>query len=256
MRNIGVIGSNEILFKFIFDDESKDGDEYTRWHRVDNKQDLEMDTSTGNEKSDANSLPVTPRRWEIVWNEIRKFMKFKDYKSILEISPRELDKIIKGKFTPDFKHEFIDWFEQHVGNVDIEDIIADPMNVFPSKSGRTDDAVIVSDIWEQFEKKYKKVGDCPDADLVNIFTWFGIHFKDEVNVVFNEFYNNLDKIITIHTKEGMCQILHAAWPDSEDFEVLDKKTTNKIKKIMKEKFPWRIDGDKIKYINNFEENDK
>ena len=128
MRNLGLTGENEIIFNFIFDPESKDGDEFSRWHRVDNKIDIGQDSSQGNEKSDANSIPVTPRRWEEVWKEIQDYMEDEGYKSILEIPTEELRDVIKLYFTPDFTNEFIDWMEIHTGNVDIFDVIEDTIN--------------------------------------------------------------------------------------------------------------------------------
>ena len=262
MRNLGLTGENEILFKFIFDPDSKDGDEYTRWHRVDNKEDLDSDTSSGNEKSDANTIPVTPRRWEKVWKAIKNFMKRNGFKNILEIPINKLNDVVKSYFTPDFLHEFIDWFEAHTGNVDLHDIIEDPTNVFPRKDGRTDDAIIIRDLWEQFEKMYKKKKDVPDEELANIFIWLGIHMSEQVNLVKNDFFEKLDTILenqsdnALYTKEKSLDVLCAAWPSQEDFEKINATTDDRIeeiKNLMKEYFPWRLKGDEILWVDKYKD---
>lgn len=263
MRKLGLTGENEILFKFIFDPDSKDGDEFSRWHRVDNKEDIDNDTSAGNEKSDANSIPVTPRRWEEVWKEIQDYMEDEGYKSILEIPLNELNDVVKLYFTPDFLHEFIDWIEQHTGNVNIQDIIEDPTNVFPNKSVKTDDAIIAKDLWEQFEKAYGKKGDIPDEDLANIILWFGIHMKDELNIFNNEFFQNIDKVLDnngetpLQSKFKSIDTFAAAWPSKTDFEELEitGEKLDDIKKIMKEYFPWRLNGDDIVWVDDYEDDE-
>ena len=263
MRGLGLTGENEIIFKFIFDPDSKDGDEYPRWHRVDNKEDLESDTTSGNEKSSANTIPVTPRRWEEVWKEIQDYMEDEGYKSILEIPLNDLNDIVKLYFTPDFLNEFIDWLQAHTGNVDIYQVMEDPTNTFPSKSTKTDDVVIIRDLWEQFEKAFGKKGDCPDEDLANIFIWFGINFPNEVNLINNDFYQNLDKVLTkdgskLHDKTKALNVLHAAYPEREDFEGngddydgLEPEQIEIIKQLMREYFPWRLKGDEIQYIDDY-----
>ena len=224
MRNLGLTGENEILFKFIFDPDSKDGDEYPRWHRVDNKEDLDSDTSSGNEKSDANTIPVTPRRWEEVWKAIKKFMKRNGFKSILEIPINKLNDVVKLYFTPDFLHEFIDWIEAHTGNVDLHDI--------------------------------------PDEELANIFIWLGIHMSEQVNLVKNDFFEKLDTILenqsdnALHTKEKSLDVLCAAWPTQEDLEDINATTGDRleeIKNLMKEYFPWRLKGDEILWVDEYED---
>lgn len=261
MRNLGLTGENEIIFKFIFDPDSKDGDEYPRWHRVDNKEDMDNDTSMGNEKSDANTIPVTPRRWEEVWKAIKKYMKRKGFKSILEIPINQLNDCVKLYFTPDFLHEFIDWIEAHTGNVDIHDIIEDPTNVFPRKDGRTDDAVIIRDLWEQFEKLYGKKKDVPDNELANVLIWLGIHMKEQANLVKIDFFENLDKVLenagenALHTKYKSMNVLCAAWPTQDDFEDIgiEGERLDDIKKIIKTYFPWRMKGDEILWVDDYED---
>ncbi|MCM1217723.1 MAG: hypothetical protein NC548_24790 [Lachnospiraceae bacterium] len=262
MRNIGLTGENEIIFKFIFDPDSKDGDEYPRWHSVDSKEDMDNDSSTGNEKSDAYTLPVTPRRWETVWKTLKRFMNRKGYKSIVHVPIKELSDAVKTNFTPDFLHEFIDWIEQHTGNVDLNDILDDPTSVYPRKDIKTDDTVIIKDLWEQFEKRYGKKQDCPDEELKNVFIWLGMHFAEQANLVDIEFIQQLDKVLqnagenSIATKEETVKVMMAAFPSRDDFEgdlegvdeVLDE-----VKDLMREYFPWRIKGDEIQFIDDYED---
>lgn len=261
MRKLGLTGENEIIFKFIFDPDSKDGDEYPRWHRVDNKVDIDNDSSTGNEKSDANTIPVTPRRWEEVWKELQEFMEDEGYNSVLEVPIQELNDAVKLFFTPDFLHEFIDWIEAHTGNVDIHDIIEDPTNVFPRKDGRTDDAIIVRDLWEQFEKLYGKKKDVPDDELANVLIWLGIHMKEQANLVKIDFFENLDKVLentgenALHTKYKSLNVLCAAWPTRDDFEDMEitGEKLDDVKELMRKYFPWRLKGDEILWVDDYED---
>jgi hypothetical protein len=250
MRSKGLTGENEIIFKFIFDPDSMEGDEYPRWHSVDNKDDAYGD-------DEKNTLPVTPRRCEKVWGEIEDYLDAHDLDSVIQIPLKKLSSLLKTMFTPDFLHEFIDWIEQHTGNVNLDDIVKDPTNVFPRKDVKTDDVIIVRDLGEQFEKKYGKDKDCPDEELANLMTWFGLHMKDNPNVIMSDFMEWIDKVLpnasdnALHTKEKTVNVMLAAWPDSDDFEGVDESRVNDIKELMKEYFPWRLDGDKIKFINDY-----
>ena len=277
MRKQGLTGENEILFKFIFDPDSMEGSEYTRWHRGDSLLDIQNDSSQGNEKSKSETTPVTPRRWEVVWDKLVEYMDDNDLNSVLEIPQKDLSDLISGTFTGDFVQEFLNWFEAHTGNVDIEEIIKDPTNVFPSKNTVTDDAVIIRDLWEQFEKKYVEVkknkdGEIistkckfvPDEEISNIFLWLGIHMRDQANLVRTDFFELLDKVCENETdnsldkKTKMLQVLQAAWPESKDLE--EEKEENpesyeEILEMMRTYFPWRLKGDKIMFIDEYGDED-
>ena len=256
-------GMEEIILKFIFDENSKDYDEYTRWHRMDGFE----------EQGDEDSgKPVTPRTWEKAWIDICNYELENELDSILEIPLDELKEIVSGTFDNDFVQEFINWIEQHTGNVDLEQIIKDPENTFPTKNKDTDDTVIFDNLWEQIEKKYTKQQDIPDKELANIFCWLGMNFPNDANLVFN-IIQNLDKILPNgkdnpnrwSTKKKSNLMLNAAWPtlDSvdelyENTEIESKekdetqrknKILEKMKEFMNEYFPWRIEGDKIKYVD-------
>lgn len=260
MRNLGLTGENEIIFNFIFDPESKDGDEFSRWHRVDNKIDIGQDSSQGNEKSDANSIPVTPRRWEEVWKEIQDYMEDEGYKSILEIPTEELRDVVKLYFTPDFTNEFIDWMEIHTGNVDIFDVIEDPINTYTKKSGKTDDAVIIRDLFEQFNKNFiKKKKEISDEELSNIFIWLGRNFVDQLNLVQNDFWENINDYLGADMEEkyhNTLNIIDAAWPSQESIDNDVEEglcTLDDLKDLMNKYFPWRLKNDEIQYINDYED---
>ena len=146
--------------------------------------------------------------------------------------------------------------------LDLHDIIEDPTNVFPRKDGRTDDAIIIRDLWEQFEKMYKKKKDVPDEELANIFIWLGIHMSEQVNLVKNDFFEKLDTILenqsdnALHTKEKSLDVLCAAWPTQEDLEDINATTGDRleeIKNLMKEYFPWRLKGDEILWVDEYED---
>ena len=65
----------EIILKFIFDENSKDDDEYTRWHRMDGFE----------EQGDEDSgKPVTPRTWEKAWIDICNYELENELDSILD----------------------------------------------------------------------------------------------------------------------------------------------------------------------------
>lgn len=261
MRGLGLEGDNEILFRFIFDPDSKDGDEFPRWHGADACFDKEQDDSQGNEKSEARTVPVTPRRWEKVWRRLKEFMNRKGYDSILSVPAKTLEKWLKTTFTPDFLSEMINWIETHTGNVSLDNILVDPASVFPRKDGRSEDVIVIRDLWEQTEKKYKSKGDIPDDDLAKVIIWLGMHMKDQGNLVQIEYFNNLDKIApngeenNLFTKTESVNALFAAWPSKDDFENpkmgIDKKRLNNIKKLMKKYFPWRIKGDDIIWVDEY-----
>ena len=262
MRSQGVTGPNEILFKFIFDDEAKDGDEYRRWHEVDSKQNMEEDDATDYEKSESITEAPTPRNWEYAWDEIVNYLDDHDLDSICQIPLSEFEHLLGGIFYEKFINEFITWLRNTIGNVKIEDIIEDPLGVFPSKTDEDSDVIVIKNLWEQFEKKYGKKGDCPDDDLANIFIWLGIHYREQANIVDAKFIQMLDKVLksgtdtSLETKEKTIKVMMAAYPSKGDFEgdlegvdeVLDE-----VKDLMRKYFPWRIDGDKILFIDDYED---
>ena len=249
-------GMEEIILKFIFDENSKDYDEFSRWHRMEGA-DAQGDTDRGK--------PVTPRTWEKAWIDICNYELENNLDSILEIPLNTLKKIVSGTFDNDFVQEFITWIEQHTGNVDLEQIIKDPTNTFPTKNKDTDDVVIFENLWEQIEKKYTEQQDIPDKELANIFCWLGMNFQNGGNLVFTYIIQNLDKILPNgkdnpnrwSTKKKSNLMLNAAWPTLDSVDELyneteigsKKKILEKMKELMNEYFPWRIEGDKIKYVD-------
>ena len=247
-------GMEEIILKFIFDENAKDYDEYTRWHRMEGNA-AQGDTDRGK--------PVTPRTWEKAWIDICNYELENNLDSILEIPLNTLKKIVSGTFDNDFVQEFITWIEQHTGNVDLEQIIVDPTNTFPTKNKDTDDVVIFENLWEQIEKKYTKQKDIPDKELANIFCWLGMNFPNGGNLVFTYIIQNLDKILPNggdnrwSTKIKSNLMLNAAWPTLDSVDELYEETEigskeeilKKMKEFMNEYFPWRIEGDKIKYVD-------
>ena len=249
-------GMEEIILKFIFDENSKDYDEFSRWHRMEGA-DAQGDTDRGK--------PVTPRTWEKAWIDICNYELENNLDSILEIPLNELKTIVSGTFDNDFVQEFITWIEQHTGNVDLEQIIKDPTNTFPTKNKDTDDVVIFENLWEQIEKKYTAQQDIPDKELANIFCWLGMNFQNGGNLVFTYIIQNLDKILPNgkdnpnrwSTKKKSNLMLNAAWPTLDSVDELyneteigsKKKILEKMKELMNEYFPWRIEGDKIKYVD-------
>lgn len=257
-------GMEEIILDFIFDEDAKDFDEFSRWHRIGGKDE---------ENSEDRLKPITPRTWEKAWIAIGNYELQNKLNSILEIELNELKDIVNGILGNEMTNEFINWIEQHTGNVDLEDIINDPIHTYPTKNMKNADVVIAKNIWEQMYKKYYEQKNIPDEELANIFCWLGRNFPYSSNVVKQHIFENLDKILPngeenrLASKQQSVLMLYAAWPtwkcvdelyaatkiESKEKDETQRKNKilEKMKELMNEYFPWRIDGDKIKYIDKF-----
>lgn len=257
-------GMEEIILDFIFDEDAKDFDEFSRWHRIGGKDE---------ENNEDRLKPITPRTWEKAWISIANYELQNKLNSILEIELNELKDIVNGILGNKMTDEFINWIEQHTGNVDLEQIIKDPIHTYPTKNMKNADVVIAKNIWEQMYKKYYKQQNIPDEELANIFCWLGRNFPYSSNVVKQHIFEQLDNILPngeenrLSSKQQSVLMLNAAWPTLESVKDLyestkieskekdETKRKNKIlekmKELMNEYFPWRIDGDKVKYIDDF-----
>ena len=92
-----------------------------------------------------------------------------------------------------------------------------------------------------------------------------MNFQNGGNLVFTYIIQNLDKILPNgkdnpnrwSTKKKSNLMLNAAWPTLDSVDELyneteigsKKKILEKMKELMNEYFPWRIEGDKIKYVD-------
>lgn len=249
-------GCDELLLKFIFDPKSMSSDEYPRWHSI-------VRNSGG---SSTQVAPISPRRWQSAFEAINSYEIDEDYDDITEMSTKEIRNCIEDIFDKTFVEEIITWLEDHMNSVSIDEIIKDPVNTYlPKKFSGKDQAkavVLIQNIWEQFEDKYQdKFDDIPIDEFMNIMIWFGRNYKGDFQTFNSEFYQNLiDKVgENIVKKYYKVQwVLYASWPEDGIKEFIDEcieidgwpeDSWEQIKKIMKEYFPWRLDGDKILYYD-------
>ena len=276
MRGKGLKGENEILFKYIFDEKAKDGDEYRRWHSTNTVDEISS--------SDGKTLPLTPRRWFEIWNTFKKEMKEKEVKSILDFSVKELEEVIGTMISPDDTQEFVEWFRNNTGNVNIDDIIEDPMTK-PKKYGRSDDLVVISNLYEQFCDRFyqdEKIT-CTEQELTNIVQWIGMNYPEQFNIFLEEFWDKIDQQLDkfgidkgefFEDKLRTVNMILAAYPDVHDFEGrdtvedgervhitgeledADEDRVQEVKTYMKKFFPWRIKGDRVLYMNVFDDKKK
>lgn len=254
-------GMEEIILDFIFDEDSKDGNEFSRWHRIGGKDE---------ENYEDRLKPITPRTWEKAWIAICNYELQNNINTILDIPLNVLQDKVESVLGKKMTDEFITWLDRHTGNVDLKEILEDPIHTYPKKSVNDKDIVIIDDLWKQMEKKYSKQKDIPDEELANIFCWLGTFFANQSDIVQNNIIEQIDKILPnggenqLASKQQSVLMLNAAWP-TENFEDDLYKYTDicseekdetkrkneilkKTKELMKKYFKWRINGDQIKYI--------
>ena len=85
-------GCDELLLKFIFDDSSKVGDEYPRWHTI----------SRDGSGDSLQIKPITPRDWSSAFQAINNFEIDEELDDISEMSRRDIYECISGIFDADF----------------------------------------------------------------------------------------------------------------------------------------------------------
>ena len=112
-----------------------------------------------------------------------------------------------------------------------------------------------------------------DDELANIFVWLGINYRGSMYSV-QSFLNKLTEEVFKAKSEFRIinyvqtyMTIQAAYPMSdieEDIVRFEKHQEHpdpegrmeKIKDIMRKYFPWRIDGDKIKYYDDLDIDDE
>lgn len=251
-------GCDELLLKFIFDDSSKIGDEYPRWHSM-----------ISNGSRGEQVLPISPRRWQSAFEAINSYEIDEDYDDISQMRISEIKECLDGIFDESFVTEITTWIEDHMDSVSLDEIIKSPKDTYlPKKFSGKDEAkavILIQNIWEQFESKFKEhPEECTDDVLKNIMIWFGLNYKNTLNTVKPEFIDNLESVLKNHTDNSLINhvngmlMIYAAWPQQgmeEEIEYLAKEgmfpedSLEIVKKYMREYFPWRISGDKIKYYD-------
>ena len=265
-------GCDELLLEFMFDKDSMVGDEYPRWHSM-----------VPNSSSSANQvLPVTPRRWQKAFSAIGKYKLKKSRDSgekVSDLSELTLDEIkdcLEGYFDLDFVTEITSWLEDRMDAVDLDGIMKNPKSVYlPKKFVNDPDkaVVLIENLKREFISRFKKnPGDCSDDDLANIFIWLGINYPGDMFNV-QAFMEAISKEVFVNKSEyrisryiKTLQAVEAAYPprdiekEVEEFINDDdpenypwpKGSMDTIKDMMREYFPWRIDGDKIKYYDSLD----
>lgn len=268
-------GFDENLLKFIFDENSKGSmdanGEYTRWHRMPDKD---------NAKDDSHHM-VSPRDWMFIHDKFMMFAenhkneeRFKNGFSTSNMTIDEIRKVLKGVTDVEFSNEIIDWFEQYCGDFNIEKIIEDPINT-PTPVGKNFNEVTVIDtLRENMRNRYtegKKTKSVTDEELSNIMIWLGINYKSKINLISANFMNQLKYILPNNGiwdfhKFGL--LFMAAFPEKDYMEVinypklketlcdkshgqttffLDEKDDilEVVKGFAKDYFPWRLEDNNL-----------
>lgn len=258
---------DELFLEFIFDKDSMVGDEYPRWHSM-------VKNGAGDAKLD---LPIGPRRWESVFKRFKKYESINGYKDISEMSRKEIEEQLGGLFDTVFIAEIMDWLEDNMDKIDIDAIIKDPKSVYlPKKfTGDPDKAdALIQNLMRTFLGRYKEHPEkITDDELANIFVWLGINYRGSMYSV-QSFLNKLTEEVFKAKSEFRIinyvqtyMTIQAAYPMSdieEDIVRFEKHQEHpdpegrmeKIKDIMRKYFPWRIDGDKIKYYDDLDIDDE
>lgn len=262
-------GCDELILDFIFEnsDDSKVGSEYARWH-----------SAVYQGAGDSNQVkPITPREWERVFTQLIDYEIEHDYDDMSEMTEEEIYKEIKGSFPEDFTRVFLDWIHNRLDakNVDLDLILTDPKSVKLAAKFINDPSAslaLINVLYTKFSERFKdNPEDCSDEELTNLYKWLGINYKDDYvtvygfadklahNIFKDNTKNRIDKkikamqtIISAFPLHGLKDDIEyaehnedeeARWPEGS-FEIL--------KDIMREDFPWRIDGDNIKYYDEFD----
>ena len=185
----------------------------------------------------------------------------------------EIDECIGGIFDTDFVAEITTWLRDHMNKVDLDAIMENPKEVYLPKKFVNDSAqalILVQNLYKEFEDRFKDdPGKCSDEQLANIIAWLGINYKGDM-VAIQNFIEDLVKHIFKDNSEYKLskyvkafQMLEAAYPprgikdDVDEYEKLSEEdggwpegSMEIIKDLMREYFPWRIDGDEIKYYDD------
>lgn len=264
-------GCDELILEFIFDDNDESArdanGEYVRWH-----------TMVRDASEDAEQVaPITPRRWEEAFSKLgrAKTMKsMEEGREISDISELSLDEIqeeLESVLDEDFVAVFMDWLETNMNKINLDAVMKDPKSVYLPKKYVNDPAgsqILIRKLSKDIQAKYKdNPGDCSEDQLANIIAWLGMNYKEDVYAVQNfmeELVTNVFKDTTefqLRNYPKVLQMLDAAYPSKDLEEKLHGRETRTyrpwpknsieiIKDLMRKYFPWRIDGDKIKYYDD------
>lgn len=265
-------GCDELILEFIFDDKdekARDANgEYVRWH-----------TMVKDASEDAQQvLPVSPRRWQTAFSALgmEKYRKSrregKKISDISELSMEEIEYALKGIFDTDFVTVFTDWLEVNMNKIDLDAVMKNPESVYLPQKYVNDPMArqqLIRKLSKDIQDRYKdNPGDCSDEQLANIMIWLGINYKREIYAVQNFIEELVDNVFKNNSKFKimnyikMWQVVEAAYPPEtfeDDIKAFESRedhpwpegSTEIVKDLMRKYFPWRIDGDNIKFYNGF-----
>ena len=264
-------GCDDLILDFIFDKNSKRGNEYPRWH-----------THVKNGSGDIElTLPIDPRQWGKAINAINKRIIRQDYPNILKMTEKDFQYALKGIFDPEFIEDIIIWFNDHKDKVDLDMIMNDPTYLTLKDEVINDPEKARSLINNLTTSMVERFKDAPekltDEKLANIIIWMARNFKNDIRIT-NDFVEDIvtsilkdkSKFAIINYIKTMMMV-EAAFPCNnyvnskgvrETFEETINGYINRsikpwpkdsmeiVKGYMKEFFPWRISGDTIKYYDD------
>ena len=183
----------------------------------------------------------------------------------------EIQEAHEGVFDTDFVAVLTDWLETNMDKINLDAVMKDPKSVYLPKKYVNDPAgsqILIKKLSKDIQARYKdNPGDCTEEQLANIVAWLGMNYKEDVYAVQNFIEELVENVFKNKTKFQIknypkaLQMLDAAYPSKDLEEVLhDRETRTEnpwpknsieiIKGLMREYFPWRIDGDKIKYYDD------
>ena len=262
-------GCDELILEFIFDDNDESArdanGEYVRWH-----------TMVRNASEDAQQVaPISPRRWQKAFSRLGKAKinksreEGKKISDISELSIDEIQEALDGVFDTDFIAVFTDWLETNMDKINLDAVMKDPKSVYLPKKYVNDPAgsqILIKKLSKDIQARYKdNPGDCSDEQLANIIAWLGMNYKEDVNVAQNFIEELVDNVFKnkseyrVNNYPQTMLTLFAAYPgmgleDEIEGEIArsgwPKDSLDILKEKMKKYFPWRIDGDKIKYYDD------
>lgn len=258
-------GCDELLIEFIFEKDSMVGDEYPRWHSM---------VKNGAGESYQNK-PITPRGWEEVFTEINSFEIDEDFKDLSEMKLEDIEDILSGSFDDEFVAQIIDWLRDRMDRIDLDGIMKNPKDIYLPQKFVTDpdkSLILIQNLKKEIISRYKKDNSkLSDDKLANIIAWLGINYKGDI-VSIQKFIIDLGE--TLYPEKSPVKLKHmiktmqtlrAAYPTMDLADDVKKAESREdknacwpkdsmeiIKNIMREYFPWRISGDKIKYIDDID----
>ena len=128
--------------------------------------------------------------------------------------------------------------------------------------------ILIRKLSKDIQAKYKdNPGDCSEDQLANITIWLGMNYKEDVATVQNFFEELMENVFKDKSEFKLInyikvwQVIEAAYPPrdiDDDIRHYESRSTNPwpknsieiVKDLMREYFPWRIDGDDIKYYDD------